>query len=469
MDRFLSRIWVPVGANMGLLKHWKPIVDKFHSKLSSWKARTLSFGGRVTLIKSVLHSLPTYYMSLFKTPQGILDELEKISRRFLWGGSEAKSKIHWVEWGKVCAPISKGGLGVGSLKSQNLALLIKWWWRLYNDRGGLWKSVISSVHNLWKKPVSYLARKHSNGVWCNIAKAVKSLGVLNIDSDQIFKVVPGPNFPVSFWKDKWCGDIDFQSKFPLLYKLEKVKCCMVTDRISTSGFNWGWCREPSNAAKQWELLQMYRGMEILETVDASKVGFRFLLTPDGDYVVKVMRCMIDSKLLLYTGPTVSWSNLIPLKVRCFVWRAMLGRIPVAETLVNRGVVMESRNCPLCHDASESLSHLFLDCDFTKQVFFWIFRWCGIRHRSFSSVLELTEFAANWGNTPLEKELSSLVFSCLIWCIWLARNDKIFKKLTVSPPKTADNIISTFFMWFKNISSRRNASWVKWSCSPFSLS
>ena len=34
----------PVGANMNLKKNWQPIIDRFHSKLSLWKAKTLSFG-----------------------------------------------------------------------------------------------------------------------------------------------------------------------------------------------------------------------------------------------------------------------------------------------------------------------------------------------------------------------------------------------------------------------------------------
>ncbi|KAL7588571.1 hypothetical protein Lser_V15G38261 [Lactuca serriola] len=45
---------LPIGANMKLAKHWRPIVDKFKNKLSNWKANNLSFGGRLTLVKSVL-------------------------------------------------------------------------------------------------------------------------------------------------------------------------------------------------------------------------------------------------------------------------------------------------------------------------------------------------------------------------------------------------------------------------------
>ena len=87
---------VPVGANMRLTKHWYPIVDKFQKKkLSSWKAKTLSFGGHLTLIKFILGNLPNYFLSLFIAHVGVLVKLEKLRRRFLWGGSGC-NKIHWV-------------------------------------------------------------------------------------------------------------------------------------------------------------------------------------------------------------------------------------------------------------------------------------------------------------------------------------------------------------------------------------
>ncbi|XP_023743189.1 uncharacterized protein LOC111891376 [Lactuca sativa] len=94
---------VPVGANMNLIKYWKPIIKKFQSKLSLWKAKSLSFGGRLTLIKSVLSNLPTYYLSLFRAPVGVIEELEKIRRTFLWGGCEDRKKIHWVSGQSPCS------------------------------------------------------------------------------------------------------------------------------------------------------------------------------------------------------------------------------------------------------------------------------------------------------------------------------------------------------------------------------
>ncbi|GJY71446.1 hypothetical protein Tco_0475149 [Tanacetum coccineum] len=45
---------VPVGCNMSRCSYWNDILQKFVTKLSAWKARMLSVGGRLSLIKSVL-------------------------------------------------------------------------------------------------------------------------------------------------------------------------------------------------------------------------------------------------------------------------------------------------------------------------------------------------------------------------------------------------------------------------------
>lgn len=119
-----------VGANMRLEKNWSPVIEKFKNKLSVWKAKHLSFGGRLTLIKAILSSLPLYYLSLFKAPVKVINKLEGIRRRFQWGGSLNERKNHWVAWDVVINPKDYGGLGVGSLHMANLSLLAKWWWRL---------------------------------------------------------------------------------------------------------------------------------------------------------------------------------------------------------------------------------------------------------------------------------------------------------------------------------------------------
>ena len=47
-------------------------------RLAGWKKIYLSKGGRLTLIKSTISSLPTYFLSLFPLPVSIANKLEKI-------------------------------------------------------------------------------------------------------------------------------------------------------------------------------------------------------------------------------------------------------------------------------------------------------------------------------------------------------------------------------------------------------
>lgn len=92
-----NHLGIPVGQNMNKISSWEPIVDKFKRKLTVWKAKQLSFGGRLTLVKSVLGSLPIYYMSIFKIPSMVIKKLEGLRRKFLWRGETDKEGISWVK------------------------------------------------------------------------------------------------------------------------------------------------------------------------------------------------------------------------------------------------------------------------------------------------------------------------------------------------------------------------------------
>ena len=94
-------------------------------KLSGWKRLYLSKGGRLTLLKSSLSSLFTYYLSLFTIPIVVADRLER-QRNFLWGSLEECFKHSLVAWEKVCSPLEMGGLGIRKLGHFNQALLGKW-------------------------------------------------------------------------------------------------------------------------------------------------------------------------------------------------------------------------------------------------------------------------------------------------------------------------------------------------------
>nr|KAJ0225721.1 hypothetical protein LSAT_V11C100006010 [Lactuca sativa] len=79
-----------VGGNMSHLDSWCEVFQKVASKLSNKKVKTLSISGRLTLIKSVYRSLPTFFMSIYKAPKGVLSKLEALHNKFFLGADILK-------------------------------------------------------------------------------------------------------------------------------------------------------------------------------------------------------------------------------------------------------------------------------------------------------------------------------------------------------------------------------------------
>ena len=100
----------------------------------------------MTLIKSVLTSLPIYFLSFFRIPKKVTEKLVSIQRRFLWGGDIDQNKIAWIKWETLCLPKDKGGLGIKDLNTFNIALLGKWGWNLFQHEGQLWARVLESKY-----------------------------------------------------------------------------------------------------------------------------------------------------------------------------------------------------------------------------------------------------------------------------------------------------------------------------------
>ena len=89
----------------------------------------------MTLLKSILSSLPTYYLSHFTIPIHVANKIEKMQRDFLWGGMWEESKSHLVGCDKV--RVLMAGLGIGKLTIFNKALFGKWLWHFGRERRNL--------------------------------------------------------------------------------------------------------------------------------------------------------------------------------------------------------------------------------------------------------------------------------------------------------------------------------------------
>jgi hypothetical protein len=140
-------------------------------KLAGWKSLYLSKGGRLTLLKSTLSSLPTYYLSLFTVPISVANRIERIQRNFLWGSYGEGVNHHLVNWDIVCSPIKYGGLGVKKLVVFNKALLGKWLWRFGIEESKLWRMVIATKYGVFSGGwfTNNPRGSHGCGLWRSIS------------------------------------------------------------------------------------------------------------------------------------------------------------------------------------------------------------------------------------------------------------------------------------------------------------
>nr|GEV17232.1 RNA-directed DNA polymerase, eukaryota, reverse transcriptase zinc-binding domain protein [Tanacetum cinerariifolium] len=122
------------------------VAEGMHTRLSKWKLKTLSIGGRLTLLKSVLGAIPIYHMSIFKVSMKVLQNMESIRARFFNGVDVNSKKPSWVRWKSVLAAKDVGGLGVSSLFALNRALMFKQVWRFFSHKNSLRVRVVKVLH-----------------------------------------------------------------------------------------------------------------------------------------------------------------------------------------------------------------------------------------------------------------------------------------------------------------------------------
>jgi hypothetical protein len=85
-----------LGASFKAKCIWNGIIEKLKCRLASWKRLYVFKGGRITLIKSTLSNLSTYFMSLFPLLASIANHIEKLQQDFLWEGMGKDFKFHLV-------------------------------------------------------------------------------------------------------------------------------------------------------------------------------------------------------------------------------------------------------------------------------------------------------------------------------------------------------------------------------------
>ncbi|GJX62887.1 RNA-directed DNA polymerase, eukaryota, reverse transcriptase zinc-binding domain protein [Tanacetum coccineum] len=459
----MTYLGVPVGGNMRICDNWKRIIQKFEAKLSNWKAKLLSIGGRLSLIKAVLGNLPTYFMSLYWMPISIQNRLESIRNRFFIGGDMGDKKITWVRWKSCLASKVMGGLDIGSIYAFNAALLFKWIWRFINNSKALWVNVVKEIHGQEGGLGSGRVLKYSHSPWSSMINLVAQLKDKGIDLLGFCKRSVGNGNTTKFWIDSWCGDRPLRDIYPRIYVLDQNKDCLVAQRYDVQDWSNVLRRLPRSGIELVQFTDMVNSISQVKLSDSPDC-WEWDLSSSGFSVASARR-IIDENLLLGNASITRWVQCIPIKVNIFIWKLSLNKLPTLENLDSKGVDLDSVLCPVCNDQIECVNHIFFACGLAKDLWRLMAKWCSVDLPEVFSISDWFSWLDASHMPKRSKIIIEGVVSTMLWHIWNFRNAWIFRDIKPKKANIWDSVIHQSFVWISSRNPKFSLRWVDWLRNP----
>jgi hypothetical protein len=409
------------------------IVDKFKSKLSSYKADKLSHAARLELIKSVFSSIPVYYMSNIIFSKKFIAKLTTIIRSFWWTGvrEETNAKSLCLKaWKDICAPRKEGGLGIRNLQAINQGLILMAAWRIAEQPDNFLHAVLKSKYfpdsSIWRPNSS----SPKSAFWSSILKVLPIL-----KENSFYQISQGNS---SIWSTPWCTGWSNIYDSLITQPHDFTYPAQVKDLWETNQKTWNVTL--IDTLFQQPFAGNIKRIAIIDTQEKDMLCWK--LTPSGKCNSKsaYWACLknlqekgepkprqvhSDTKILL----NKIWKDktLIP-RVQTFGWRFLSKSMPTGARAGKYSKHI-SKLCCRCGMEEDDI-HLFFTCCFSKAAWFsepWFIR-TEILVNNTSNLTQILQKMLDM-NHPHVNLNNVLTF---MWCIWKARNDKLFNRKDCHP-------------------------------------
>lgn len=389
-----------------------PLIEKIRMRISSWKHRFLSYGGRLQLLQSVIASLTNFWIAAFRLPRACVTEIEKICSAFLWSGPDLNPRKAKIRWSDVCKPKQEGGLGLKSIVEVNKVCCYKLIWRIVSRKNSLW---VNWIHRELIRSASFWSVKENrtSGSWM-----WQKLLKYRQEAKTYYKMEIRSGQETSFWYDNW------SSMGPL------------HDILGDRGFiDLGISAEASVATAQTTRRRRRHRVTILNQVE-TELNTLSIPSPlnedvalwrnaDGRYKPNFSTpatwAQVRQQGNLNNWHKAVWFSGSTPKYSFILWLSIHNRLSTGDRMLNwnSGV---AASCVFCQEPLESRDHLFFSCSFGSHVWVTLTRKL-LGHRfttSFSTILDLL----NDGNfTTTKKFLLRYVLQASVYTLWQERNNR----------------------------------------------
>ncbi|XP_048593487.1 uncharacterized protein LOC125576967 [Brassica napus] len=419
--------------------------DKLMHRVNGWTGRWLSKGGKEVLIKSILLALPTYVMSTFLLPLEICENLASAIAQFWWSSNPPKRGIHWAKWEKVCRSREEGGIGFRLIHEFNLALLAKQLWRLVQFPDSLVARVLRGRYYRLSSPLRVGPVSSPSYVWTSISAARKLL-LLGIRQ----KIHSG--YEVKVWEDPWIPSNPARPAAPIAPVMNPNM--RVSDLIDQGLKDWDVGLLESYVHP--EDIPLIRSLAISSTHRRDSFCWNF--TRSGQYTVKSGYWVAQNLLKLTEEKEVlepsitklqafAWKLKAPTKMCHLMWQLLTGHVAVTRNLVRRNMRCDNY-CPRCGEAEETVTHAIFECPPARQV--WSLSSTPTCPNIFpvSSVYTNMDYLFWRKNSIMEPEQDRDPYPWIIWYIWKARNEKLFRGIDRDPLELVRHAESECHAWFE---------------------
>ena len=460
----------PIGVDISPNQSLTWISGTISDKFIYWKSQAWPFATRLKVVQAIMIPMISYFLPLLPWTKKSLDHLARALRYTLWK-KESNIGISWVSWLHICTPKHLGGAGLLNLEDHLVA-----------RRFSLLKEMCSGSQP-WAEIICYFVEKvgiqHGKTKirtsWWHVINSTRSFRCSQSTIVQHLVVSWQKSLKLFNWKPpecrkdcnslpseviassrllQWDGKDSLKSKFNRMAKLGLVTVedgilesqrQMMAFRTVRSRFHI-----PPGYGQIWQTVVqlpiLSSPIPQLVVVEPWKDWFfdnkkSLVAVNTNDVYHKLVkdRVWVQSKVLdtwhIIRGSEwcarvldAGWKSHLPFRAKVFLWRAMVGGLPLARALKRRHI--GSGTCVFCTTIDEDSRHRFISCPVTKSI------WIGISQLWGSltgNVLSPFQWVFIEGDRVLPSPAYQVVFDYLrylgMWYIWNLRNGFLFDGLS----------------------------------------
>lgn len=364
--------------------------------------------------------------------------------------------MSWVSWSKMTQPKTYGGLGFLDFQSYNDAFLTKLSWRIIHKLMCLMSRVLLGKYCTDSSFLQVQNRAVESHGWKSVL-----IGRGLIMSNSGWAV--GNGEAINAWSDPWLSLSE--QRRPMGPAPEDQSELTVAQLLLPDGSDWN-----------REAIQRYFPFEeeSILLIKPSRTGAAdkliWLGNDSGEYTTKsgYHTALSNSQPPLTTHQeNFDWyggiwkMNVAP-KIRVFLWKIFQGALPVGERLATRNLPVVT-TCKCCNQ-TESITHLFLHCEFAHKVWNLPPFADSIDSRGMADLDSVWPALCGLSCLPPAGIVTGPLAPWILWSFWIARNKLIFKNKASSPEDVLSTAILMAREWLTE-QSRASSVQVSTTLSP----